>query len=439
MNEKELLEKIQGLIADSTKGVVKAEDLEKRIAVINKEIADNLNNAEIKALKEGVDKLMEATTANAAAIQAMNEKSSKAENVKPKTFKEALMAAVTEKAKEVPGLLVERNDDYGKRLSLKDYMNRNGKSPEMVVKAEMLESTIVQANVATVRLAELDPQRVGIPLTLYPHVTDWMPSKSITRPTMSLMVVYSYSDGAATKTEGGASTVSSFLLKTVEFKSFFIATFFTLSDETLDDLNEVMEEIAVTAPSKILDKVDGYILGTAGDDSSAIGGMFSASVSKHTDFASGTTYLATVPQANGIDVISKMKLQAETSKYKPDAVIMNPADIEGLGAKKDQLDNSIVDRRVVWSTTGEPTMVCGMRIIKSTAITADTLAVVDSQQLMIGKKKEMTMEMGYNAADLTEGQKTVVLKVRVAFGVRDPLAVIYCGGLDAAITDINKV
>jgi hypothetical protein len=264
-----------------------------------------------------------------------------------------------------------------------------------------------------------------------------MPSKTITRPNMALLVVYSYSDGAATKTEGSASTISSFLLKTVSFKAFFIATFFTLSDETLDDLNEAMEEIAVTAPSKILDKVDGYILGTAGDDSTAIGGLFSGSVTKHTDFASGTTYLASIENANKVDVIATMKLQAETSNYKPDVVVLNPADINLLAAEKDQLDNSKFDRRVAFDVIGNPVAACGLRIIKSSAITADTLAVLDSRQLMIGKKKDMTMEIGYNAADFTEVQKTVVLKVRLAFGVRDPLAVIYCDGLSAAVTAIN--
>jgi HK97 family phage major capsid protein len=254
---------------------------------------------------------------------------------------------------------------------------------------------------------------------------------------MALLVVYSYSDGAATKTEGSASSISSFLLKTVSFKAFFIATYFTLSDETLDDLNEAMEEIAVTAPSKILDKIDGYILGTAGDDSSAIAGLFTST--KKTDFASATTYAASIPNANEFDVISTMKLQCETANYIPDVVVLNLVDLNKLAAKKDQIDNSINDRRVVFNNVGEPVAVCGLRIIKSTAITADSLAVLDSKQLMIGKKKDMTMEMGYNAADFTEGQKTVVLKVRLAFGVRDPLAVTYCSGLSAAVSAITIV
>ena len=436
MEEKEkLLLEIKGLIADSTKEGVTKVELEKTIKELNDRIA-KLGNDDIKALKEGVDKLIEATAANAAAIKAMNETGKKAAE-KPLTFKDALIAAIMEK-KDIPGLLTEKNDDYGKRLSLKDYFTSRGNhnSPEFVVKTEMLESSIVQSNVATVRLTELDPQRVGIPLTIYPHVLDWMPSKTIAKPYMSLLVVYTYSDGAATKTEGGASTISSFLLKTVEFKSFFIATFFTLSDETLDDLNEAMEEIAVTAPSKILDKVDGYVLGTAGDDSTAIAGLLTST--KKTDFASGSTYASFISNANEIDVIATMKLQCEANNYLPDVVLMRPTDIAKLAGKKDQLDNSINDRRVVFSNTGEPSMVCGMRILKTTAFTTyDRVVVLDSKQVMIGKRKDMTMEIGYNGTDLTEGQKTVVLKIRLAFGVRDAAAVIYTASLDAAVTAIS--
>jgi hypothetical protein len=444
MEEKEkLLLEIKKLIADSqTEGVKKA-DLDKTIKELNDKIAQ-LGNEEIKALKDGVDKLISATAENAAAIKAMTEKTSKEFAEEPKSFKDALVAAVMEKA-GVAGLLTDKDDDYGKRKSLKEYFTEKGhsSSPTFVIKTDMLESTIVQSSVASVRLTELDPQRVGIPLTLYPHVTDWMPSKTIKKPYMSILVVYDYTDNAATKTEGSASSQSSFLLKTVEFKAFFVATYFTLSDETLDDLEEAMEEIAITAPSKILDKIDGYVLGTAGDDVTAIGGLLSASVTpeKHTDFASSTTYALSVTAANEVDAIAVMKLQCETNKYMPDVVILGPLAILKLGAAKDQLDNSRTDRRVVFSVTGEPTMVAGMKIIKTTAtaFATDAAVVCDSKQLIIGKRKDMTMDIGYNGTDLTEGQKTVVIKARLAFGVRDKAAVIYASSLDTAVTDIAIV
>ena len=441
MEKEALLKEIQGLISDSQKENVSKKDLEARVEEINKAlkaINDKPDNhEEVKALKTAVEKLTAEAVNQAAIIKALNEKPIKADD-KPKNMKEALMAAIIDKSKDIPGLLVDKNDDNGQRKSLKDYFTEKGNkvTPVFTVKAlvDMLESSIVGANVATVRLAELDSQRVGIPLTVYPHVLDWMPSKTMNRPTMSLLVVYEYEDGAGTKTEGSAPNKSSFKLKTVEFKSFYISTYFTLSDETLDDLEEAMSEISATAPDKIQDNVDSQILGTAGDDGSALAGLFTAN--KKTDFASATTYATSVAQASLVDVLEKMKLQARVNKYKADAVLLNASDISKLGGKKDQLDNSINDRRVVYNVIGEPVAICGMRVLES-AITADTAAVLDSKQVMIGKRKDMTMEIGYNGTDFTEGQKTVILKFRLAFGVRDKAAVIYCPGLDAAITAIN--
>src|ERR1035437_1741787 len=434
-----LLDKIKGLIADSQKESVKAVDLEKKITDINTEIAKKLDNDGIKALKESVDKLVTEQARIAGKMKAMNERPTNKAEEKPLSFKEALIAAVIDKAKEMPGLLTEKNDDYGKRNSLKDFFDKKGgqNTGAITVKAavDMLESGDMGNNnyVAHMRLTALDPRMVGIPLTLFPHVLDWMPSKTISRPYMSILVVYSYFDGAAVKAEGVASAQSSFLLKTVEFKSFFIATYFTLSDETLDDLPEAMEEISRVAPDKILKKIDGYILGTAGDDSSAIAGLLTAN--KNTAFASSTTYATSVKQANVVDVIAAMKLQAEVNGYEPDTVVVSPAAIIALAGAKDQLDNSIMDRRMVYSLYGQPAMVCGMRLIISAALNADAIVVLDSAQLIIGKRKDMTIEIGFNGTDLTEGQKTVVIKIRLAFGVRDAAGVIYASSITTAISD----
>ena len=440
-NKEALLTQIKGLIDESKNGVVTEKELNKRIDNINEQLKElnskDNNHEEVKALKDSVANLLEATQDNTAAIKAMVDKANNPKPEAPKTFRAALEEAVMEK-KDI--VLTEKNDDFGKRLSLKEYFTEKGNqtSPTFTVKAavDMLVSNIAQPKVPDIRLTELDPQRVGIPLTIYPHVMMWVPSKRIKRPTMSILVVYTYEDGSGTKTEGSASSKSSFLLKTVEFKSFFIATHFTLSDETLDDLDEVMDEISVTAPSKILDKVDTKVLGTTGDDSTDIAGLYTST--KHTDFATAT-YTDTQENASIIDLVSKAKLQCEGNKYLPDAVVMNPSDIEKLSGLQNAFEDSKLDRRMSYDNIGQPTFIKGLRIIASTAQAANTLAVIDSKQLMMGIRNDMTMEIGYNGTDLTEGQKTVVLKLRVAFGVRDKAGVIYSSNITTDVEAINKV
>ena len=444
MEEKELLLKeIKGLIADSQKEGVSKVELDKTIKDLNDKIA-KLGNDDMKALKESVDKLLAATAENAAAIKAMGEVAQKHETDKPKTFKEALIDAFKESAKNVPSLIVEKTDDEGnKKMSVRDYFNKlgNKQTPELIVKTgvDMLESTIVQSNVATVRLTELDPNRVSVPLAVYEHVTDWMPVKPISKKYMSILVVYDYQDYAGTKTQGSTAVLSSFLFKTVEFVSATIGTKFRLSDESLDDLPEAMEEIALVAPDKIKNNIDYQILGAAGNDTTTIKGMYEAGATKYTAFASGSTYIAKVANANKVDVLSLMKDQAETSKYIADVIILNPTDVRLLAAEKDQLDNSKVDRRVVFDALGEPSAICGMLIKRNVNQTADTVTVLARNMVQIGDRKQMTLEVGYDGNDFTQGYKTVRINVRLAFAVRDPLAVIYCSGLAAAVTAITVV
>lgn len=441
--------KIKAIVADSQKENVKESDLNKKIETLNKEIK-SLNEESLKELKARVDKM---ATDNAS-LQKQIEDGNKAlttqsEEIKKlkdsglarnsdevkKTFREALKDAVMEQKDKV---LVEKQDIDGKRLSMKDYFDSNGSSarmPKMTIKVavDMLESNIVQSNVSALRLTELDPQRVGIPLAVYPHVLDVFKVKSITRPNMALLVVYTYEDGAATKTEGAASGQSSFLFKTVSFPAFFIATYFTLSDETLDDLEEALDEINIVAPDKILSKIDGYVLGSAGDDVTAIAGILSAN--KKTDWSDQTSVALVDP--NIVDVIANGKLQAENAGYRPNVVYLNPSDLMLLGAAKNTIEDSRFDRRVVFDVMGTPVSVLGLRIVTSNSIVANTLIVLDNNLPWIGRRKDMTMEIGHNGTDLVEGQKTVVIKIRVAFGVRDKAGIIYASSITSAIAALS--
>ncbi len=430
-----LLKEIKSLITDSTKENVTTEALNYRIVEINKKIEESFkSNNEIKALKESVDKLLQATGENAAAIKAMNEKP-QAKNEKPKSFKTAIMEAI----KSHPELVKTKKDDNGERESLIDYIKSNQRTPEIdITKAvDMLESNIVQSNVSAVRLTELDPERVGIPLTVYQHVIDVFPSSQIAKPYMSLLVVYDYNDGAGTKTEGSAPTQSSFLLKTVEFKAFDIATYFTLSDETLDDLPEAMDELGLVAPDKIMASIDGKILRDGGNGTTDIKGLF-VGADTCTDFVA-STYATTTPGANKIDLISKMKLAVRKNKYAANFVGLNSTDIEEIQTIKDLLNNSISDKRLQFNANGDLVKICGLSVFENDSITANTCIVGATNKLKIGIRKGSTMQIGYNGTDFTEGQKTVKVNLRLAFGVRDKAAFQYSSDMATDITTITKV
>lgn len=449
-NQKELLDKIQKQVQDvvdkSQKDNVKKEDLDKAIKALNDNIA-KLSDESIKTLKDSVDKMAKD---NEQLVKDFNESQTtlklQGEELKKladkgiknddpaikKTFREAVREAIMEQKGKPNGFLKEITEEGETRISMKDYF-QSGKqnSPVLTIKAavDMLESNIVQNNVNTLRLTSLDPNRVGIPLTIYPHVMNVFNVKNMRTKNMALLVVYDYWDGADTKVEGAASGKSSFLFKTVEFKSFFIATHFTLSDETLDDLEEALDEISIVAPDKIMDKIDTKVLGATGDDAADIAGILTAN--KHTDFANPFAEAVDAPYI--ADVIASAALQCKNNKYRPNAVYLNPADVVRMAAKKNTFEDSQSDRRVRFDVLGNPVSVGGLTILESTAIVENELIVFDSKQPWIGRRKEMTMEIGHNGTDLTEGQKTVVIKIRVAFGVRDKAGIIYVDDITAAI------
>jgi hypothetical protein len=452
--------KYETMIEKALKGLINEKEMEKVVADLNKNIV-KLSSEGIESLKKTIDELNKASKEQAEALEAAQkallaqstelkkiqdkgvEDASKSEG---KSFRSIMEAAIKDMAAKNPGILEEVTDTYGKRFSFMGFFNkagRNASTPVMTMKVatDMFESNIVQSNVAALRLTQLDPNRVSIPLSLYPHVTEVFMVKGIQRPYMALMVVYSYEDGVATKVEGAASGKSSFLLTTVSFPAFYDATHFVLSDETLEDLDEVLDEISLVAPDKLRDAQDAKVLGTAGDDVAGSGSLkgirTTGATGKSTAYA--TVFgAASIDDAYIVDVISDMKMQCEANKYRPTVVILNPVDIAKLGAKKDAVENSQKDNRVVYGPTGEASYVCGLLVVKQTNMPVNQCIVADNSLPWIGSRREMTMEIGYNGTDLTEGQKTLTIKQRYAFGVRDKAGIIWCADIDAAIAGITK-
>jgi hypothetical protein len=457
--EQALLGKIQktvkNMLDDIAKEKLTSEEVEKIVAKLNKETA-KLTEDGMKELRDKMDKMAkdndiltkglkeaeDALKVQGEVLKKYKDNGADADaGEKWISFKQALKNAFIEKKESI---LNEVNDDYGKRLSLKAFFEKNGnqaRTPVMTIKApiDMFTTIPTQPNAATqgvldLRLTALDPQRVSIPLNIYPHVMDTYQVKTINKPYMALLVVYEYENGAGIKVEGAAAVKSSFKFKTVIFPAFFISTFFNLSDETLDDLEEAMDEIAAVAPDKIMDTIDGQIDRTGGDDINSIKGIMHAD--KSTPYARQMD-ANSIPGAYIVDVIADAQLQCEQNRYKPNIVKLNPKMIAQLAAAKNSLDDSKSDRRVQFDNLGNPVAVCGLRIVKSNDMAMNTALVLDNMQPWIGRRKDITMEIGYNGTDMVEGQKTVMLKVRLAFGVRDKAAIIYVSDVAAAAAALS--
>lgn len=444
---KEIEGKVAGLVADATKeGVTKA-DLEKKVADINKQIADNLTSKEVDELKKRLDEMSKKNEQLEKASREQGAELTKMKNGNtPQTkasFKESLKAAILQYKDKC---LEEITDVNGTRLSMRKWFEGgNQKSPEFQIKdgsdlitkvaVDMTEANVIQNYAQYLRMTELQPGLVGIPLTIYPSVLDYFPQRNIARSSMAMLVAYSYEDGVGTKTEGSSSSKSSLLFKTVSFPAFAIYTYFSLSDETLDDLDEALSEISRVAPSKVKEAIDGKVYSDAGNDSTDIMGMF-VNGSKCTDFTA-STYAGSVKNANMIDLIEAMIAACEANNYQPDTVGLNPVDVRlKFNSLKNQLDDSIKDNRLVF-VNGKLTSICGLRVVVSAKITADTCFVGKiMDNALLGIRKAMSLEIGLNSTDFVEGQKTVRVGMRVAFGVGDKAGIIYSSQM---ASDLNTI
>lgn len=428
---------VAALLKDQMKDVVTREEIEGKVKSINDKCEKLVgNDAANTELKQQFDELATKYNQLETASKEQGTELAKLKNqpteapVRMGFIEAAKQAILTHKKKD--DMLKEVTDIHGTRLSLVDYLKDNKRTPEIEIKDgtgiirkfDMLESAYVNNYVTQTRLTELVPGVYGVPVTLFAHVLDYMPIRNINRPVLAMMVNYSYSDGSGTKTEGSAGTASYFSLKTVNFPSFYIDTYIPISDETLDDVDEVLSELNRVAPDRVKSALDAKIYADAGNDSTDIQGMF-YNGTKCTDFDT-TDYANTIVGANMVDLIECMVAECEASNYTPDTVGLNPTDVRiYFNALKNQLDDSVKDNRLVF-VGGQLVSVCGLRVARSPKITTNTCFVGAIKQVaLLGVRKAMTMEIGLNGDDFKERQKTVRVGMRVAFGVGDPLGIIY--------------
>lgn len=267
---------------------------------------------------------------------------------------------------------------------------------------------------------------------------DVFPVIPITGKYFGVLVEYTETDGTATTAEDTAAGKSSFLFKTVEYKVFKINTYYHVSEEMLEDVDQLTAKINRVGRDRILSKIDTKIFATTGDNSTDIRGLYATAGTTHTAFVAGT-YAASVKEANYISLIEKMMLQANATDDEVNAVVMNPNQISAIENLKDADGNSLLDRSVVFDQLGRLVSIKGLMVVKNKKQTTNTCAVFWSEAAEIGLRRDMNMIIGLDSDDLTTGMRTIVISARVAFGTGKPSAVIYSSDMDTDVATITLV
>jgi HK97 family phage major capsid protein len=268
------------------------------------------------------------------------------------------------------------------------------------------------------------------------HVLQIFPVDPISTPYMGVLVEHTYFDGAAIKTEGSAAAKSSIKFKTVEYKVFNFATYFRVSKENLKDIDRLAARLNRIAPDKINSDFDLKCLGKTGDGSTATKGILVAG--NFTAF-DPSTWAGEIKSANTGDLIKKMKLQAALTNEDVNMVWLHPSAIDALELLKDEDKNYLQSRGLIFDKNGNLIRVSGLFVAKTKQIAVNECIVMWSDAVEIGLREDVTVEIGLDGNDFTEGMRTIMFEFRAAFGGSKPAAVIYCDDITTDLEVLDEV
>lgn len=275
-----------------------------------------------------------------------------------------------------------------------------------------------------------------IPVINDMHALDFFSVTNISDKYFGVFVEKTYVDGADVKAEDTAAGQTSFLFDTVEYKVFKYNTHLHVSEEQMEDVDQIIQRINRLVPNRLKSKLDSYIFEDGGDNSASAYGMF-VDGTNCTDFTPNT-YSSTVADANIINVIGKMKLQALNSNYDVNMVGLHPTTIDEIEELKDGDKNSLKLRGAIFDDNGNLVRIKGLGIMRNKQIGTNEAVVFNMDAPEIGLRRGIEMIIGYDSDDLTTGMRTIVFSMRAAFGVNTPGAVIYSSDLAAATATIDS-
>ena len=150
-----------------------------------------------------------------------------------------------------------------------------------------------------------------------------------------------------------------------------------------------------------------------------------------------TTFAASVAKPTAADLVAAIDTQIRLTNgnYAVDCVWMNPLDVFKLAHAKDTLGQPIVNRDIF----GNPVGIAGKNLIQSTAITANTMLVADSNVIELRTKRSLTMKMGQvMTGDVENDRQSAILFARAQVLIRDidKVAVVKVASISAAVAAI---
>lgn len=379
LTAEQVVEKLNTLFVEKTKGMATSEDLSAIKAELGK-----LTNLETKsaAIESAIAKFE-------GQLEAMKETAKTSTKSAPKNLKQAINMAIAEKHADIVDSVIEKKNSFA--LEVKT------------------DTTITGDYTGTIALSTLEAgvNRIARPIRRIMEISN-------VGTTSSKFVTYIQQTVASTTApvaEAVAKANGQVSYQEVSVQVKKIAGFIKVSKEMLADLSFVQSEINNDLMEEVMQDIDNGLLNGNG-----IGANLDGVLNNATVWAAGIFAGGVIPQPNVIDVLRIGKAQVEGNDFYPTHIVLNPADVARIELSK--------------ATGGEYTypnfaegiapnmQLSGLTIVSSTNMTADNFLVGDFSKFNVRVREGVNIQVGYEGDDFARNMVSILAEARLCCFVK---------------------
>jgi HK97 family phage major capsid protein len=208
-----------------------------------------------------------------------------------------------------------------------------------------------------------------------------------------------------------------------------IAVYGKVTTELMADLPQLISYIKNSLMKRLSVKTESELL-----DGDNIGDNINGAINLATAFSGGGLN-GLVVDANEFDVIRAIALQVEVANGIPNAVYIHPVTWAKMQTLKDE------QGRPIWKDYVQgngDVVIHGMKIITSTAVTADNFVGGDMTVLNVLFREQLTIQIGLDGNDFINNKKTILAESRlVQFASANDTPCLVKGVFEDAIEDLE--
>lgn len=378
LTPEQVVEKLNNLFAEKTKGMASAEDL----TAIKSELS------KLTSLEEKSANIESAIAKFEASIEAMKESAKKGEKPAPANLRQAIGQAVAEKHAEIMNQVYEK-----------------GQTLNLDVKTD---TTITGDYTGTIALSTLEQgvNRIARPIRRIMEISNvgTTSSKFVTYIAQDTQSSTGFVAEAVAKSNGQVQyTEVSVAVKKV-------AGFIKVSKEMLADLAFVQAEINNDLIESVLQNIDNGLLNGNG-----VGATLDGVINQATAWSAGV-FAGNVQNPSVIDVLRVAKAQVEGADFNPTHIVLHPDDVARIEMSKTTQGEYTYPNFAVGMA---PNMqLSGLIIVPSTNMTADNFLVGDFSKFNIRMREGVNIQVGYEGDDFARNMVSILAEARLCSFVK---------------------